>query len=407
MQVKEKKSLLWLTVFLGTLAAMAPLSTDMYLPSLPFMPEEFGVGISMIQLTLTMTMAGMAIGQIFAGPISDMKGRRLPLIVGMGVFALSSLVCVFATSITVFLVFRFIQGLAGAAGIVIARAIARDICEGPQLTKFFSMLMLVNGLAPILAPVIGGQILLFTSWRGIFALLAVIGLVLVGASLLFRETLPPASRISGIRSSFRSFQQMLTNTYFLGHCFMQCFTFAAFFAYISGSSFVFQNIYAVSAQTYSAIFGGIGICIALAGALPARLAGRVSDVSMLRWALVQAFAGSLLIFSAFYFQALLALVILALIVTISMVSIMGAASFSLAMQTQGKNAGSASALIGFFSMISGGIMAPLVGIAGSNTAMPMALIMVIGEAGALVCFYLMIAPFHRRQAALHSLRRQA
>ena len=180
MQVKEKKSLLWLTVFLGTLAAMAPLSTDMYLPSLPFMPEEFGVGISMIQLTLTMTMAGMAIGQIFAGPISDMKGRRLPLIVGMGVFALSSLVCVFATSITVFLVFRFIQGLAGAAGIVIARAIARDICEGPQLTKFFSMLMLVNGLAPILAPVIGGQILLFTSWRGIFALLAVIGVLMAG-----------------------------------------------------------------------------------------------------------------------------------------------------------------------------------------------------------------------------------
>ena len=205
MTVKNKQSYLILTVFLGVLAAMAPLSTDMYLPSLPFMPEEFGVGISMIQLTLTMTMAGMAIGQIFAGPISDMKGRRLPLIVGMGVFALSSLVCVFATSITVFLVFRFIQGLAGAAGIVIARAIARDICEGPQLTKFFSMLMLVNGLAPILAPVIGGQILLFTSWRGIFALLAVIGLVLVGASLLFRETLPPASRISGIRSSFRSF----------------------------------------------------------------------------------------------------------------------------------------------------------------------------------------------------------
>lgn len=398
MQFKEKKSLLWLTIFLGTLAAMAPLSTDMYLPSLPFMPEEFGVGISVIQLTLTMTMAGMAIGQIFAGPISDMKGRRLPLVIGMGIFALSSLVCVFAESITVFLTFRFIQGLAGAAGIVIARAIARDICEGPQLTKFFSMLMLVNGLAPILAPVIGGQILLFTSWRGIFVFLTVIGCLLVGASLLFHETLAPEQRLQGIHSSFKSFGQLLTNRYFLGHCFMQCFAFAAFFAYISGSSFVFQNIYAVSAQTYSGIFGGIGICIALAGALPARLAGRVSDVSMLRWSLVQAFLGSLLIFGAFYCSAPLPLVILALIVTISMISIMGAASFSLAMQTQGKNAGSASAIIGFFSMISGGIMAPLVGIAGSHTAMPMAFIMVLGECGALVFFYLMIVPFHRSQA---------
>ncbi len=398
MQVKEKKSLLWLTIFLGTLAAMAPLSTDMYLPSLPFMPEEFGVGISVIQLTLTMTMAGMAIGQIFAGPISDMKGRRLPLVIGMGIFALSSLVCVFAESITVFLTFRFIQGLAGAAGIVIARAIARDICEGPQLTKFFSMLMLVNGLAPILAPVIGGQILLFTSWRGIFVFLTVIGCLLVGASLLFHETLAPEQRLQGIHSSFKSFGQLLTNRYFLGHCFMQCFAFAAFFAYISGSSFVFQNIYAVSAQTYSGIFGGIGICIVLAGALPARLAGRVSDVSMLRWSLVQAFLGSLLIFGAFYCSAPLPLVILALIVTISMISIMGAASFSLAMQTQGKNAGSASAIIGFFSMISGGIMAPLVGIAGSHTAMPMAFIMVLGECGALVFFYLMIVPFHRSQA---------
>ncbi|MFA6848943.1 MAG: MFS transporter, partial [Selenomonadaceae bacterium] len=159
MTVKDRQSQLVLTVFLGALAALAPLSTDMYLPSLPLMSEEFGAATSVIQLTLTMTMAGMAIGQIFAGPISDMKGRRTPLIFGMFIFALSTMVCVFATTMNVFLVFRFIQGLAGAVGIVIARAIARDLYEGPQLTKLFSMLMMVNGLAPILAPVIGGEIL--------------------------------------------------------------------------------------------------------------------------------------------------------------------------------------------------------------------------------------------------------
>ena len=396
MTVKDRKSQLVLTVFLGILAALAPLSIDMYLPSLPLMPEEFGVTTSVIQLTLTMTMAGMAIGQIFAGPISDMKGRRIPLIFGMLIFALSTLVCIFATSIHVFLVFRFIQGLAGAVGIVIARAIARDVCEGPQLTKLFSMLMLVNGLAPILAPVIGGEILVFTSWRGIFVLLMIIGLMLTVAAMLFKESLRPENRISGWGSTFKSFRALITNKYFLGHCLMQCFSFAAFFSYIAGSSFIFQNIYGVSAQEYSLIFGGIGIAIAITGVIPMRLAGRVADEKLLRWSLVQSFVGSLLIFTACWFNAPLALLILSLLVVIPMIAIMGATSFSLAMRAHGKNAGSASALIGFFSMISGSIMAPLVGIAGSANPMPMAVIMLIGEAGALLFFYVMIMPSHQK-----------
>ncbi len=399
MTVKDRKSQLVLTVFLGILAALAPLSIDMYLPSLPLMPEEFGVTTSVIQLTLTMTMAGMAIGQIFAGPISDMKGRRIPLIFGMLIFALSTLVCIFATSIHVFLVFRFIQGLAGAVGIVIARAIARDVCEGPQLTKLFSMLMLVNGLAPILAPVIGGEILVFTSWRGIFVLLMIIGLMLTVAAMLFKESLRPENRISGWGSTFKSFRALLTNKYFLGHCLMQCFSFAAFFSYIAGSSFIFQNIYGVSAQEYSLIFGGIGIAIAITGVIPMRLAGRVADEKLLRWSLVQSFVGSLLIFTACWFNAPLAVLILSLLVVIPMIAIMGATSFSLAMRAHGKNAGSASALIGFFSMISGSIMAPLVGIAGSANPMPMAVIMLIGEAGALLFFYVMIMPSHRKVTA--------
>lgn len=399
MTVKDRKNQLVLTVFLGILAALAPLSIDMYLPSLPLMPEEFGVTTSVIQLTLTMTMAGMAIGQIFAGPISDMKGRRIPLIFGMLIFALSTLVCIFATSIHVFLVFRFIQGLAGAVGIVIARAIARDVCEGPQLTKLFSMLMLVNGLAPILAPVIGGEILVFTSWRGIFVLLMIIGLMLTVAAMLFKESLRPENRISGWGSTFKSFRALITNKYFLGHCLMQCFSFAAFFSYIAGSSFIFQNIYGVSAQEYSLIFGGIGIAIAITGVIPMRLAGRVADEKLLRWSLVQSFVGSLLIFTACWFNAPLALLILSLLVVIPMIAIMGATSFSLAMRAHGKNAGSASALIGFFSMISGSIMAPLVGIAGSANPMPMAVIMLIGEAGALLFFYVMIMPSHRKVTA--------
>ena len=155
--------------FLGMLAALAPLATDMYLPALPIMHESFPVETSVIQMTLTATMVGMAIGQIFAGPFSDMLGRKNPLIVGMTIFMLASIGCVFANTIEIFLAFRFLQGLFGAVGIIVARSVARDLSDGAELTKVFSMLMLVNGLAPILAPVIGGQILAFTTWHGVFA----------------------------------------------------------------------------------------------------------------------------------------------------------------------------------------------------------------------------------------------
>ena len=151
------RSRLWLTVFLGIMTAIAPLSTDMYLPALPEVQADFGVSTSLIQMTLTMTTLGMALGQILAGPLSDLWGRKKPLFIGMLVFIGATLGCVLAEDIDYFLFFRFFAGFAGASGIVIARAIARDVCEGAELTRFFAVLMMVNGLAPILAPVIGGR----------------------------------------------------------------------------------------------------------------------------------------------------------------------------------------------------------------------------------------------------------
>ena len=136
-----KSTRLWLTVFLGMMTAMAPLSTDMYLPSLPVMQADFGISASMVQLTLTMTMLGMALGQIFAGPVSDYYGRKKPLIIGMVAFTAATFGCVLAENIMAFLCFRFVMGFAGASGIVVAKAIARDVCEGPELTRFFALLI--------------------------------------------------------------------------------------------------------------------------------------------------------------------------------------------------------------------------------------------------------------------------
>ena len=391
----SKGTQLWLTVFLGLMTAMAPLATDMYLPALPTVQIDMGISASLAQMTLTMTMLGMALGQIFAGPVSDRYGRKWPLAAGMVIFTLSTVGCVWAQDIMLFLFFRFVSGFAGASGIVIAKAIARDVCEGPELTKFFAMLMMVNGLAPIIAPVIGGQILLFTSWRGVFVLLVAVGLFQLIATLIYKETLPKDKRLKGLQESFAKFPLLLKNRYFLGHCLVQCFVFGAFFSYLAGSSFVFQNIFHVSPQMFSLIFGGIGAGLLLAGALPARLAGRVEDVKMLQVSLIVPLVGSVLLLLAFSAEAGMAIILPVLFLTITPLSVMGAASFSLALSRQGKNAGSASALIGFFSMILGGCMMPLVGIAGDNTAIPMCMIMICGYGLGYVVFRLMIAPEHR------------
>lgn len=331
--VNRERMMRFFTVFLGVLAALAPLSTDMYLPSLPEMMDDFHVSPSVIQLTLTASMAGMAIGQIFAGPVSDEMGRKRPLIFSMAVFALASLGCIFSPSISIFLAFRLIQGFFGGAGIVICRAIARDICKGPALTRFYSMLMLVNGFAPIMAPVIGGQILRFARWEGIFVLLVIVGLVLMGCAIIMGETLPVRRRVEGgILGSLRGMGSLFTQKYFMGHCLMQCFAFAAFFGYISGSSFVFQNVYHASPQTFSYIFGVNGIGLMASGVIVGRMAGTVDDCKILRLVDWIAVIGSCCLLGAFILELPLPVIIVLLFFTVSTVSGMGTASFSLAMQ---------------------------------------------------------------------------
>ena len=390
----DARTRFWLTIFLGMMTAIAPLSTDMYLPALPEVQADFGVSTSLVQMTLTMTTLGMAFGQILAGPLSDLYGRRMPLFIGMLVFIGATLGCVLARDIHLFLFFRFCAGFASASGIVITRAIARDICEGAELTRFFAVLMMVNGFAPIIAPVIGGQILLFADWRATFVLLTLIGVCLAGATLIYCETLPREARSANMTDSLRKFPALLLDRYFLGHCLLQSFVFGAFFSYLSGSSFVFQNIYGVSPQIYSMIFAVIGAGLLLAGVLPARLAGRVPDIVMLKYSVLVPLCGSILLLVGFVFTAPLTVILIVLFLTIVPLSVMGAASFSLALSRQGRNAGSASALIGCFSMLLGACMMPVVGIAGDHTAIPMGIIMLTGYGLGTLVFYTMIAAEH-------------
>lgn len=389
-----------LTIFLGVLAALAPLSTDMYLPALPELKLQLGVDTSTIQMTLSMTMLGMGVGQIFAGPISDRFGRKLPLVFGMLCFTAATIGCMRAIEIELFLALRFLQGLSGSFGIVIARAIARDVATGDELTRFFSMLMLVNGLAPILSPIIGGLILLVMNWRGIFAMMLLVGSLIFASTLFFSETLPASMRTKDISASFKNFGVLLKDKYFVGHCLMQCAALGAFFSYLTGSAFLFQEIYHVSPQTYSWIFSGLGASLVVAGSIPMFLAGRVKNIKMLRWAVLQALIGSVAFLLCVLVAAPMELTVLSLLIMIPTLSVLGATSFSLSMRLHGKEAGTAAALVGFSQMFFAGLVSPLVGIAGSDTAVPMALIILICQALAVGIFFKMIFSFHARGAKI-------
>lgn len=382
----------WLPVILGSLTAIAPLSIDMYLPSLPQLAGEFSTTASLVQLSLTACLLGIAAGQMFAGPLSDIYGRRKPLLIGVAVFTLSSLACAFASSVWALLILRLIQGLSGSAGIVIARAIARDLYSGYELTRFFTLLMLVNGAAPIMAPVLGGQIIALSSWRGVFIALFLLG-ILMFLSVMFwcKESLPPARRLrGGVQSSLTAFKALLKQPYFMGHAIMQGFAFSALFAYIAGSPFVLQNIYEISPELFGLIFGVNGLGLIAAGQITGRLSGRIPDMKLLHFGIWQAILGSLALLGGIMGQAPLLWVLLPLFFTVSSLSVVASSSFSLAMQAQGKMAGSAAALLGFCSNISGGVMAPLVGIAGSHTAVPMAIIIAVSELCAGVCFWTLV-----------------
>lgn len=387
----------WLPVILGGLVAVGPLSIDMYLPALPNLAGEFMTTTSLVQMSLTACLIGMAFGQMFVGPISDIRGRRKPLLIGLAVFAFASIACAFSTSIWVFLVLRLLQGLAGSAGIVIARAIARDLYAGYELTKFFSMLMLVNGFAPIAAPVLGGQILAFSSWRSVFIVLAGIAIVLILCVFFFvKESLLKENRLhGGMKSTVVAVRSLFSQRYFMGHCLMQGFAFSGLFAYISGSPFVLQNIYAVSPQMFSLIFAMNGLGLIIAGQLTGFLSGRVADYKLLKFGLFLALISSCILMLSIVLHGNLLMLLIPLFFTVSSLPIVASSSFSLAMQAQGKMAGSAAALIGFFSNISGGFMAPLVGIAGSFTALPMGIVIMLSELFAGLCFWFMIGSEHK------------
>ncbi|MDQ0158240.1 multidrug effflux MFS transporter [Alkalibacillus salilacus] len=379
--MSEQKTNLRLLLMLGAFTALVPLTIDLYLPAFPEMSGDLGTSASLIQLSLTTSLFGIAFGQLTVGALSDIFGRKKPLIISISIYVIASIVCAIAPNVWVLVVARFIQGFSGAGGIVISRSIIRDWYSGNQLTKMFSLLVLVMGLAPILAPMLGGQILLFTGWRGLFTILSIVGIILTFIAVFrLRESLPQEERSSGgLKSTVQMFTALIKHRRYMGFALIQGFASAAMFSYISGSSFILQDIFNLSPQVYAMLFGMNAVGFITMSQVVGRYSGVFSEEKLLVTGFVIAITGGSTLVTASLIDGGLVMVAIGFFCLTSSTGLINPTSLSLAMQTQDKNAGSASALLGLFQFVFGGAAAPLVGLFGTDVILPLAIIILTSQ----------------------------
>jgi DHA1 family bicyclomycin/chloramphenicol resistance-like MFS transporter len=374
-------------LLLGSLSVFGPLCIDTYLPAFPSIGRDLHSGASQVQLTLTAVLLGIALGQLMIGPISDRLGRRPPLLVGLAAFSAASLLCALTPDVYLLVFCRFVQGVGGAAGIVICRSIVRDLFSGLALVRFFSTLMLATGLGPVFAPQIGSWVLTFTSWRGIFVGLTLLGLALL-ASAWWRipETLPPERRVeAGLSTTVANMGGLLADRAFLGATLACALGMSSTFVYVAGSPFVLENIYHLSPQLYGLVFalGAVGM---VSGAqVNGALAGRVPAATLLGMGLaIMTTTGLGLVLVVTTGRFGLGAVIPLLFVTMVGNGFVGPNAVALALQRYPHAAGTASALLGCIQFGISAAVAPLAGIRGTHDALPMAMCMTLLPGAALL-----------------------
>ena len=387
-------SRLRMIIVLGMLSTFGPLSLDLYLPVLPQLADELAASASSAQLTITACLVGLATGQLVAGPLSDRLGRRRPLITGLTIFMLASAACAFAASVEILILLRLVQGLAGAAGLVIARAVVRDLYGGRDLVIFFSRLLLISGLAPVLAPILGGQLAKIMSWRGMFLVLAALGAVLLLAGLLgVPETLSADRRIHGGWSvTVRGFWVLIKDRIFLGSVLAAGLSGASMFAYIAGSTFVLQRIHGLSPAQFSFVFATNSLGLIGFGQIGARLAQVWPPVRVLGLALALNCTGAAWVAAAAVFDAGFWMLAAALFLMVSSVGMVFPVASAVALAEYPQQAGAASSLFGLAQFIAGAIAAPLVGIAGETSAIPLGIVVLTASSSACVVFATLVRP---------------
>lgn len=370
---------------LGIMAAVSPMATDIYLASIPAAAEFFQTPITAVQLSLSTYMIGMALGQLVLGPVSDRVGRYWLLVAGTSLFALSSAGIALSGSIEMMLALRAVQGIAGAAGVVVGRAMVSDTVSGVEAAKVYTLLGTITSLAPIIAPLLGGVIASWAPWQTVFWLLTGFGLLmLAGVLAVLRETLPPAERTrTSLVRILEGPWSMLGQPVFMGWALALAFAFGALFAYISASSFVLQGIVGLSELGFSIVFAAGALCGLLGGLVNVRLLDLASPGSILRAALAALTAVNLIGLIALLAGAPAWTLIVHVVLSQSCFGFVMGNAIALGQAEARHRAGAGSAVIGLLQFLVGGLASPLSGLGGDGTAVPMAVCMVVFSALAL------------------------
>jgi DHA1 family bicyclomycin/chloramphenicol resistance-like MFS transporter len=385
-----------IVLVLGLLTALGPLTIDMYLPSLPAITTDLATTAAAVQLTLTGTLIGLAFGQLLVGPLSDAFGRRWPLLGGIAVHMLASVFCVIAPNVAVLGALRVLQGLGAAAAAVVAMAMVRDLFTDNAAARLFSRLMLVVGVAPILAPTIGGLVLNWTSWRGVFVVLTVVAVSISAVSaLVLPETLPVEKRRGGgVPGTVRDYGRLLTDRVYVGLILVAGLAMAALFAYVSGSSYVFQDGYGMSEQQFALIFAGGAVGLIGATQFNVRLLRRWTPQQIMSAALLAGLAfGLVFLVLAVTGVGGLAGLLIPLWLVLATVGLAMPNAPALALSRHGEAAGTAAALLGAVQFGVGALAAPLVGVLGVDEV-AMAIVVFGGMLAATLVFFLVVQP-HR------------
>ena len=355
----KANSKLFLVLLLGVLSAFGPFVVDLYLPSLPQLASFFETSASMTQLTLTTAMIGLAVGQLLLGPLSDKFGRKKPLIISLAIYIISTVLIVFSPNIETMIVLRVIQGLSSAGSVVISRAVATDLYRGREMTRFFGLLMTINGLAPIISPILGSLLLEYISWKGVFVFLALIGVIVLFFCFRLKESLSAENRLQGsIFATFSTFGVIIKNRLFMSYVGIESFLLGAMFAYIAASPFILQSFYGLSSFAFSLCFGANGSALVIGSNVGSKMPNRQAlAIGVLAFVAAALYTIAVLIIQPHWLFVEIGFFAMLLLMGITFPAIS-----TLAMESERQYAGSASALLGFAPFFLGGIVSPLVGI---------------------------------------------
>ena len=369
------------------LTAIAPLATDMYVPAFPLVAGDLTATAARVSLTLTTFFVGMGLGQLIGGPVSDQRGRRRPLLAAVLVFTVASLACALAPSIGAMMAARLVQGFSGGWAMVIGRAVIVDLARGAQLVRALNVVAGVGGIAPIVGPLLGGVLLQLSGWRISFWLLVALGVAMAAAVVVaVPETLPVARRHrGGLRAFAGAGRQVLTHRRYVGYLMVSGSAMAALFGYVASSAFVLQTMNGISPIAYSIDFAVNAVGMTLAALVAARLAGRVSNRGIILAGQVAALAaGAAMLAGALFLDTPLVLTLVCFFVLMTAQGLIGPTAARSASAEVPAHPGTGSAVLGCVQWTVAGVAAPLAGIGGEHTAVPVAVMMVAGAIGSIV-----------------------